>query len=298
LSLLISSVIAMLHEQSFPKPPFPHQPQPLPGSSEAMDPKPDYGEDTYQGSNRLQGKKTLITGGDSGIGRAVALAFAREGADVAVSYLSEHEDAQETKRLVEEAGQKCLLLPGDIGKAAHCREIIKKTVEAFGRIDVLVNNAAHQMSFESIDEISDEEWDKTFAVNISAMFYLTKAAVPHMGAGSSIINTASINADTPSPQLLAYATTKGAIQNFTAGLAQMLAEKGIRANTVAPGPVWTPLIPATMPTEKVQHFGEQVPMKRPAQPCELSPVYVMLASTESSYVSGATVAVTGGKPIL
>ena len=263
-----------------------------------MDPKPDYGEDTYKGSNRLQGKKTIITGADSGIGRAVALAFAREGADVAVSYLDEHEDAQETKRLVEEAGRQCVLLPGDISKAAHCREIVKKTVEAFGRIDVLVNNAAHQMTFESIDEISDEEWDKTFATNISSMFYITKAAVPHMPAGSSIINTASINADTPSPQLLAYATTKGAIQNFTAGLAQLLAEKEIRANTVAPGPVWTPLIPATMPTEKVQHFGEQVPMKRPAQPCELAPVYVMLASTESSYVSGATVAVTGGKPLL
>jgi NAD(P)-dependent dehydrogenase (short-subunit alcohol dehydrogenase family) len=263
-----------------------------------MDPKPDYGEDTYKGSNRLQGKKAIITGGDSGIGRAVALAFAREGADVAVSYLDEHEDAQETKRLVEEAGRQCILLPGDISKAAHCREIVKKTVEGFGRIDVLVNNAAHQMTFESIDEISDEEWDKTFATNISSMFYITKAAVPHMSAGSSIINTASINADTPSPQLLAYATTKGAIQNFTAGLAQLLAEKGIRANTVAPGPVWTPLIPATMPTEKVQHFGEQVPMKRPAQPCELAPVYVMLASTESSYVSGATVAVTGGKPLL
>jgi len=288
----------MLQEHPYPKPPFPHQPQSLPGSSEAMDPKPDYGEDTYKGSNRLQGKKAIITGGDSGIGRAVALAFAREGADVAVSYLDEHEDAQETKRLVEEAGRQCILLPGDISKAAHCREIVKKTVEGFGRIDVLVNNAAHQMTFESIDEISDEEWDKTFATNISSMFYITKAAVPHMSAGSSIINTASINADTPSPQLLAYATTKGAIQNFTAGLAQLLAEKGIRANTVAPGPVWTPLIPATMPTEKVQHFGEQVPMKRPAQPCELAPVYVMLASTESSYVSGATVAVTGGKPLL
>lgn len=288
----------MLQEHQYPKPPFPHQPQSLPGSSEAMDPKPDYGEDTYEGSNRLQGKKAIITGGDSGIGRAVALAFAREGADVAVSYLNEHDDAQETKRLVEEAGRQCLLLPGDIAKAAHCREIVKKTVEAFGRIDVLVNNAAHQMTFESIDEISDEEWDKTFATNISSMFYITKAAVPHMPSGSSIINTASINADTPSPQLLAYATTKGAIQNFTAGLAQLLAEKGIRANTVAPGPVWTPLIPATMPTEKVQHFGEQVPMKRPAQPCELAPVYVMLASTESSYVSGATVAVTGGKPLL
>jgi len=288
----------MLQEHPYPKPPFPHQPQSLPGSSEAMDPKPDYGEDTYKGSNRLQGKKAIITGGDSGIGRAVALAFAREGADVAVSYLDEHEDAQETKRLVEEAGRQCILLPGDISQAAHCREIVKKTVEGFGRIDVLVNNAAHQMTFESIDEISDEEWDKTFATNISSMFYITKAAVPHMPSGSSIINTASINADTPSPQLLAYATTKGAIQNFTAGLAQLLADKGIRANTVAPGPVWTPLIPATMPTEKVQHFGEQVPMKRPAQPCELAPVYVMLASTESSYVSGATVAVTGGKPLL
>jgi NAD(P)-dependent dehydrogenase (short-subunit alcohol dehydrogenase family) len=288
----------MLQEHPYPKPPFPHQPQSVPGSSDAMDPKPDYGEETYKGSNRLQGKKTIITGGDSGIGRAVALAFAREGADVAVSYLNEHEDAQETKRLVEEAGRQCILLPGDISKAAHCREIVKKTVEAFGRIDVLVNNAAHQMTFESIEEISDEEWDKTFATNISSMFYITKAAVPHMSSGSSIINTASINADTPSPQLLAYATTKGAIQNFTAGLAQLLAEKGIRANTVAPGPVWTPLIPSTMPSEKVQHFGEQVPMKRPAQPCELAPVYVMLASTESSYVSGATVAVTGGKPLL
>ena len=288
----------MLQEHPYPKPPFPDQPQSIPGSSEAMDPKPDYGEETYDGSNRLQGKKAIITGGDSGIGRAVALAFAREGADVAVSYLDEHEDAQETKRLVEDAGRQCVLLPGDISKAAHCREIVKKTVEAFGRIDVLVNNAAHQMSFESIDEISDEEWDKTFATNISSMFYITKAAVPHMPSGSSIINTASINADTPSPQLLAYATTKGAIQNFTAGLAQLLAEKGIRANTVAPGPVWTPLIPATMPSEKVQHFGEQVPMKRPAQPCELAPVYVMRASAESSYVSGATVAVTGGKPLL
>lgn len=288
----------MLHEHSYPKPPFPHQPQSLPGSSDAMDPKPDYGEDSYVGSNRLLDKKTIITGGDSGIGRAVALAFAREGADVVVSYLSEHEDARETQRLVEEAGRKCLLVPGDISKAEHCRELVRKAVEAFGRIDVLVNNAAHQMTFDSIEDISDEEWDKTFATNISSMFYITKAAVPHMPTGSSIINTASINSDTPSPQLLAYATTKGAIQNFTAGLAQMLAEKGIRANTVAPGPVWTPLIPASMPKEKVEHFGEQVPMKRPAQPCELAPVYVMLASTESSYVSGATVAVTGGKPIL
>jgi NAD(P)-dependent dehydrogenase (short-subunit alcohol dehydrogenase family) len=288
----------MLHQNSFPKPPFPPQSQALPGSSRQMQPQPDYGEDSYEGSGRLEGKKTVITGADSGIGRAVALAFAREGADVLVSYLDEHEDAAETKRLVEAAGRQCVLVPGDVSQASHCRELVKRAVEAFGRIDVLVNNAAHQMTFESIEEISDEEWDKTFATNISAMFYITKAAVPHMPPGSSVINTASINADTPNPQLLAYATTKGAIQNFTAGLAQLLAEQGIRANTVAPGPVWTPLIPATMPQEKVQHFGEQVPMKRPAQPCELAPVYVMLASTESSYVSGATVAVTGGKPIL
>lgn len=288
----------MLHEHEYPKPPFPHQPQSLPGSSEQMEPKPDYGEETYEGSGRLLDKKAIITGGDSGIGRAVALAFAREGADVLVSYLDEHDDAEETKRLVEDAGRQCILVPGDISTPEHCRAIVKKAVEAFSRIDILVNNAAHQMAFESIEEIPDEEWDKTFATNISAMFYLTKAAVPHMPAGSSIINTASINSDTPNPQLLAYATTKGAIQNFTAGLAQMLAEKGIRANTVAPGPVWTPLIPASLPSEKVQHFGEQVPMKRPAQPCELAPIYVMLASTESSYVSGATVAVTGGKPIL
>jgi NAD(P)-dependent dehydrogenase (short-subunit alcohol dehydrogenase family) len=288
----------MLHEHQYPKPPFPHQPQTLPGSSRQMEPTPDYGEDSYEGSGRLKDKKAIITGGDSGIGRAVALAFAREGADVLVSYLDEHDDAEETKRLVEEAGRQCILVPGDIADAAHCRAIVKKALEAFKRIDILVNNAAHQRSFESIEDISDEEWDKTFATNISSMFYLTKAAVPHMPSGSSIINTASINSDTPNPMLLAYATTKGAIQNFTAGLAQMLAEKGIRANTVAPGPVWTPLIPASLPSENVQHFGEQVPMKRPAQPCELAPVYVMLASAESSYVSGATVAVTGGKPIL
>jgi len=288
----------MLREHDYPKPPFPHQPQPVPGSSEKMDPLPDYGEDSYEGSDRLLDKKALITGGDSGIGRAVALAFAREGADVVVSYLNEHDDARETQRLVEDAGRRCLLVAGDISKPEHCRELVRKAVEAFSRIDILVNNAAHQMTFDSIEDISDEEWDKTFATNISAMFYITKAAVPHMPAGSSIINTASINADTPNPTLLAYATTKGAIQNFTAGLAQLLAEKNIRANTVAPGPVWTPLIPSTMPSEKVQHFGESVPMKRPAQPCEVAPVYVLLASPESSYVSGATVAVTGGKPIL
>ncbi|MEH3117683.1 MAG: SDR family oxidoreductase [Methylorubrum populi] len=284
--------------ESFPKPPFPDQPQPMPGSTRAMDPKPDHGETSYKGSGRLEGKKAIITGADSGIGRAVALAFAREGADVLVSYLDEEEDAAETRRLIEEAGRKAVLVPGNIGDAAHCKRIVERAVEAFGRIDVLVNNAAHQATFTDPEEISDEEWEKTFRVNIHAMFYLTKAVLPHMGEGSAIINTTSVNADAPSPQLLAYATTKGAIQNYTGGLAQMLAERGIRVNCVAPGPIWTPLIPSTMPAEKVKQFGSQVPMKRPGQPRELAPIYVMLASDESSYVSGATVAVTGGKPIL
>jgi NAD(P)-dependent dehydrogenase (short-subunit alcohol dehydrogenase family) len=285
-------------ESTTAKPPFPEQAQPMPGSSAAMNPQPDYGESSYKGSGRLTDKKTIITGADSGIGRAVALAFAREGADVLISYLNEHEDARETERLVEEAGRKAVLVPGDLQDPAHCRAIVARAVEAFGRVDILVNNAAHQASFQSLEDISDEEWELTFRTNIHAMFYLTKAAVPHMPGGSSIINTTSVNADTPSPQLLAYATTKGAIQNFTGGLAQLLAEKGIRANCVAPGPIWTPLIPSTMPPEKVKEFGSQVPMKRPGQPRELAPVYVMLAEAGASYVSGATVAVTGGKPIL
>jgi NAD(P)-dependent dehydrogenase (short-subunit alcohol dehydrogenase family) len=270
----------------------------MPGSSTAMDPQPDYGENSYKGSGRLAGKKVIITGADSGIGRAVALAFAREGADVVVSYYDEHEDAHETQRLIEGAGRKCVLMPGDITDPQHCRAIAEKAISAFGQIDLLVNNAAHQASFSSIDDISDEEWDITFRTNIHAMFYLTKAAIPHMKQGSAIINTTSVNADTPSPHLLAYATTKGAIQNFTGGLAQLVAEKGIRVNCVAPGPIWTPLIPSTMPAEKVKEFGKQVPMKRPGQPKELAPVYVMLATDEASYVSGATVAVTGGKPII
>ena len=215
-----------------------------------------------------------------------------------ISYLNEEEDARDTAAWVEKAGRKAVLVPGDIQSAEHCRAIIQRAVDEFGRIDILVNKAAHQDTFEDITEIPDEEWDLTFRVNIHAMFYLTKAAVPHMRPGSSIINTTSVNADTPSPQLLAYATTKGAIQNFTAGLAQLLAEKEIRANCVAPGPIWTPLIPSTMPPEKVENFGKQVPMQRPGQPRELAPVYVMLASPEASYVSGATIAVTGGKPIL
>ncbi|MBB4566813.1 SDR family oxidoreductase [Rhizobium leucaenae] len=281
-----------------PTPPFPSQQQPMPGHTAAMQPVPDHGEKSYRGSGRLTGKKAIITGGDSGIGRAVAIAFAREGADVLIAYLDEDDDAQETKRWVEDAGRKAVLVPGDIQDPQHCRAIVDKAVSQLGGVDILVNNAAHQASFHDIGDITDQEWELTFKVNIHAMFYLTKAAVPHMKSGSSIINTASINSDSPNPTLLAYATTKGAIQNFTAGLAQLLAQKGIRANAVAPGPIWTPLIPSTMPKEAVENFGKQVPMKRPGQPAELATTYVMLADPLSSYVSGSTVAVTGGKPIL
>jgi NAD(P)-dependent dehydrogenase (short-subunit alcohol dehydrogenase family) len=270
----------------------------MPGRTAAMKPVPDHGEDTYKGSGRLTDKKAIITGGDSGIGRAVAIAYAREGADVLISYLDEHDDAQETKQLVEQAGRKAVLVAGDIQNAAHCRRIVDKAVAELGGVDILVNNAAHQASFKDIGDISDEEWELTFKVNIHAMFYLTKAAVPHMKPGSAIINTASINSDMPNPILLAYATTKGAIQNFTAGLAQLLADKGIRANAVAPGPIWTPLIPSTLPEDSVTNFGKQVPMKRPGQPAELATAFLMLADPMSSYVSGATIAVTGGKPFL
>jgi len=270
----------------------------MPGLTGKMQPVPDHGEESYKGSGRLQDKKAIITGGDSGIGRAVAIAYAREGADVLISYLSEREDAEDTKAYVEAAGRKAVLVEGSIEDPAHCRAIVDRAVSELGGIDILVNNAAHQATFKDIGDISDEEWEMTFKVNIHAMFYLTKAAVPHMQPGSAIINTASINSDVPNPSLLAYATTKGAIQNFTAGLAQMLAEKGIRANAVAPGPIWTPLIPSTMPEEAVENFGGSYPMKRPGQPAELATTYVMLADPLSSYVSGATIAVTGGKPIL
>ncbi|WP_248323257.1 SDR family oxidoreductase [Caballeronia sp. Sq4a] len=284
---------------AYPKPPFADQQQErTPGLTEAMNPKPDHGEETYKGSGRLAGKAALITGGDSGIGRAVAIAFAREGADVAIAYLDEHDDAKETARWIEQAGRKALLLPGDITDRQHCRDIVAKTAEAFGRLDVLVNNAAYQMTYDSLEEISDDEWDKTYSTNIGAMFRITKAALAHMKEGAAIVNTTSVNADSPNPGLIAYASTKGAIQNFTGGLAQLLAERGIRVNCVAPGPIWTPLIPSTMPAEKVKNFGSQVPMKRPGQPAELAPAYVMLASDEGSYISGATIAVTGGKPII
>ena len=277
---------------------IPKQQQRPPGHEAALNPQADHGETSYRGSSRLQDKATVITGGDSGIGRAVALAFAREGADVLISYLDEHDDAKETARLVEEAGRRAILVPGDIADRDHCRAIIDKAVAEFGRIDVLVNNAAFQMSHDSLDEIPDDEWDYTFKVNITAMFHLCKAAVKHMAPGSSIINTTSINSDNPKPTLLPYATTKGAIANFSAGLAQLLADKGIRVNSVAPGPIWTPLIPSTMPPEQVENFGSQVPMKRAGQPKEVAPVFVMLASDEASYISGARIAVTGGTPIL
>ena len=283
---------------NYPQPPFPSQTQPMPGLTRKMDPVPDHGESSYRGSDRLKGRKAVITGGDSGIGRAVAVAFAREGADVLISYLGEDEDAQATAQLVEDAGRKAVLVKGDIQFPEHCRSIVDRAVSEFGGIDILVNNAAHQATFKNIDEISDDEWELTFKVNIHAMFYLSKAAVKHMKEGGSIINTASVNSDTPNPTLLAYATTKGAIQNFTAGLAQMLAEKGIRVNAVAPGPIWTPLIPSTMDEETVKNFGKQVPMKRPGQPAELATAYVMLADPLSSYVSGTMIGVTGGKPIL
>jgi NAD(P)-dependent dehydrogenase (short-subunit alcohol dehydrogenase family) len=282
-----------------PTPPFPDQQQgQTPGRTAEMTPQPDHGEQSYRGSGRLAGKAAIITGGDSGIGRAVAIAFAREGADVLIAYLNEDDDARETARWVEEAGRKAVLLSGDITDPAHCKEIVDRAVQEFGRLDVLVNNAAYQMSYPSLEEISDEEWNKTFDTNIGAMFRITRAAVKHMKPGAAIVNTTSINADKPNPNLIAYAATKGAIQNFTAGLAQLLAEKGIRANCVAPGPIWTPLIPSTMPPEKVEQFGKQVPMKRPGQPAELAAAYVMLASDEASYISGATIAVTGGAPII
>ncbi|CAB3800699.1 SDR family oxidoreductase [Pararobbsia alpina] len=287
-------------QNTYPIPPFPEQQQNRqPGLTALMDPQPDHGENTYRGNGRLAGKAALITGADSGIGRAVAIAYAREGADVAISYLDEEQDdAMETARWVEKAGRRALLLAGDITDRTHCRNLVAKTIETFGRIDVLVNNAAYQMSHNSLEDISDDEWDRTFSTNIGAMFRITKAALMHMKAGGAIVNTTSITADAPNPGLIAYAATKGAIQNFTGGLAQMLAERGIRANCVAPGPIWTPLIPSTMPPEKVKNHGSHVPMKRPGQPAELAAAYVMLASDEASYVSGATIAVTGGKPII
>jgi NAD(P)-dependent dehydrogenase (short-subunit alcohol dehydrogenase family) len=277
---------------------FPDQQQPWPGVQAKMDPVPDCGEKSYRGSGKLTGKKAVVTGGDSGIGRAVAIAFAREGADVLVSYLNEDEDAKEVAGLVEDAGRKCVLVSGDLSDPNHCREVIQTAVDEFGSIDVLVSNAAYQMTHESLDEISDEEWDYTFKVNVGAYFHLLKAALPHMRAGSSVIGSSSVNSDMPSPTLAPYAATKAAIANFSASMAQLLGDKGIRVNSVAPGPIWTPLIPSTMPSKKVQNFGDDTPLGRAGQPVELAAVYVLLASDEGSYISGARVAVTGGRPIL
>jgi NAD(P)-dependent dehydrogenase (short-subunit alcohol dehydrogenase family) len=276
----------------------PAQQQEVPGIQSKMTPVPDCGEESYQGSGKLTDKIAVITGGDSGIGRAVAIAYAREGADVLISYLSEDSDAKDTAGYVEQAGRRAVLVKGDVADPQHCRDIIKTAIDELGGVDILVSNAAYQMTHETLDEISDDEWDYTFDTNIGAMFRLCKAAVPHMKPGSSIIGSSSVNSDMPNPTLAPYAATKAAIANFCASLAQMLGDKGIRVNSVAPGPIWTPLIPATMPSERVESFGENTPLGRAGQPKELAPVYVLLASDDASYVSGARVAVTGGKPIL
>jgi NAD(P)-dependent dehydrogenase (short-subunit alcohol dehydrogenase family) len=284
-------------DQKHPIPPFPKQKQNTPGIEKNMKPLADHGEESYKGCGKLTDKVAIITGGDSGIGKAVAIAFAREGADVVISYLADSEtgDAKGTAKYVEDSGRKALLIKGDIRKEAHCKKIIDQTVKAFGKIDILVNNAAFQMSRDTMEEISSDEWSKTFETNIHAMFYLCKAAEPHMQPGSSIINTTSVNAYSPSPGLLPYAATKGAIQNFTANLAQILLMngKGIRVNAVAPGPIWTPLIPSTMPNAHI--FGQDTPMGRPGQPVEVAPIYVFLASNDASYIAGATIPVTGGR---
>lgn len=280
--------------ESQPQPPFPKQQQIPPGTEAQMSPQADHGQESYRGHNRLAGRAALITGGDSGIGRAVALAFAREGADVLISYLNEHEDAQETVRLVEQAGRKALAVPGDIVSEEHCRALVKQCVEEFGRLDILVNNAAFQRTHQDIEEFSSEEFDRTYRTNVYAMFYLCKAAVPEMKPGSTIINVASIQAFDPSPELLAYASTKGAIVTFSKALAALVIEKGIRVNVVAPGPVWTPLIPSTMDAEKVKNFGKTAPIGRPAQPAELAGSFVFLASEDSTYITGEVIGVGGG----
>jgi NAD(P)-dependent dehydrogenase (short-subunit alcohol dehydrogenase family) len=276
----------------------PAQQQEVPGIQSKMKPVPDCGEESYRGSGKLTDKVAVITGGDSGIGRAVAIAYAREGADVLISYLNEDSDAKDTAGYVEQAGRRAVLVKGDVSDPQHCRDVIKTAIDELGGVDILVSNAAYQMTHEALEEISDDEWDYTFDTNVGAMFRLCKAAVPHMKPGSSIIGSSSVNSDMPNPTLAPYAATKAAIANFCASLAQMLGDKGIRVNSVAPGPIWTPLIPATMPNERVESFGENTPLGRAGQPKELAPVYVLLASDDGSYISGARVAVTGGKPVL
>src|SRR5579884_2372683 len=277
-----------------PTPPFPEQHQSPPGLEAAMRPRPDFGEQTYQGRGRLQGKAAIITGGDSGIGRAVAVAFAREGADVLISYLDEHEDARETVRVVEQAGRKAGAAAGDVSAEEHCRRLVQRAIETFGRLYILVNNAAFQKPRQRIGDIPSEEWDYTFRTNVYAAFWLCKAALPQLPAGGAIINTASVQADDPSASLLAYATTKGAIVTFTKALAREAIQRGVRVNAVAPGPVWTPLIASTSSAQTIPQFGASQPIGRPAQPAELAPAYVFLTSPEASYVVGTVLAVTGG----
>jgi NAD(P)-dependent dehydrogenase (short-subunit alcohol dehydrogenase family) len=279
------------------QPPYPQPPQQAPGYEEEMQPQADHGEKSYKGSNKLEGKVALITGGDSGIGRAVAIAFAREGADLLISYLSEDEDADSVKKLIRKEGRRCLTIAGDISEEELCLALIDRCVEELGRLDVLVNNAAYQSSHEDIQELSSEEFEYTFRTNVYAMFVLCKAALPHLRPGSSIINVASIQAYQPSPNLLAYAATKGAIITFTKALSELALEKGVRVNAVAPGPIWTPLIPSTLPKEKVRQFGKNTPMGRAGQPAELAPAFVFLASQDSSFITGEVIGVTGGRPL-
>jgi NAD(P)-dependent dehydrogenase (short-subunit alcohol dehydrogenase family) len=283
--------------QAQPSPPFPEQEQQPPGREAEMQPLADHGEESYVGRGRLTDKVALVTGADSGIGRAVAIAFAREGADVMCSYWNEDEDAAETRRLVEAAGRRCVTVPGDIGDREHCRALVDRTIAELGRLDVLVNNAAFQMAYDSFLEIPPDELDFVFRTNVLAMFHLCQAAVPKMEPGSTIVNTTSIQAAQPSPELLHYAATKGAISTFTKGLAQELAERGIRVNAVAPGPIWTPLVTMSFPAEKNAQFGADTPLGRPGQPGELAPLYVFLACDDSSYISGEVIGATGGKPL-
>ncbi len=279
-----------------PMPPYEsRQSRQQPGTEDQLITKADHGEESYRGSGRLEGRVALITGGDSGIGRAVAIAYAREGADVAINYLSqESEDSEETARLIEATGRKALRLPGDISQESKCIAIIEAVVKAFGRIDILVNNAAFQMTHQELDEWSSEEWEHTFRVNIHSIFYLCKAAMNHLEPGGVIINTASIQSLRPKSHLLAYATSKGAVLNFTKALAELAMQQGVRVNAVGPGPVWTPLIPSTMPEEKVRSFGSNTVFGRAAQPAEIAPAYVFLASDEASYMTGELLAITGG----
>jgi NAD(P)-dependent dehydrogenase (short-subunit alcohol dehydrogenase family) len=268
-----------------------------PGIESEMTPRPEAEWPEYKACGKLEGKVALITGGDSGIGRAVAILFAKEGADVAISYLNEHDDAKETKRQVEEEGRQCILIPGDIGDEQICRGAVDQTVSKLGKLNILVNNAAEQHPQESIEDITSEQLERTFRTNIFSYFYMTKAAMPHLKEGSAIINTTSVTSYKGSPQLLDYSATKGAITAFTRSLSQSLVEKGIRVNGVAPGPIWTPLIPSTFPAEKVEEFGADTPMKRPGQPAEVAMCYVFLASEDSSYIAGQILHPNGGEVV-